>query len=349
MRRPGPALLTIPIVLGAASAFAAEKTRSEVRADVVDPNEDFSAHRLDSEVFGWSKDFKEVAVLGSNITRGRASEQRGERMLLVFDVGVLTPKQNLQVDFHTQAALPHDPIPIPDVREWMWNIGYEYPKMWPKKPQKKQPKGAIKIEPVWEFNGLGDNLCQPIVGFVLEWKGEKRYQPHQQLELRGDCDRLRYTDHRTYWGKKDLGAVMIRFDHGPPKNEASVRFVLSASWELAQPVHLLIRTATEVTPAELERVKSLLATYGNPRVESGSSGTTWAIAYQPSFIYLAHRLAAQLNGEVAAEPAPAAADLLVYRRAASSAGSQSKGLPTRPRDTELDTSDCGGLLRDCDR
>jgi hypothetical protein len=337
--------LTVVVIASSAASAAAEKKKSEVRADVVDRSEDFSAQRLDSEVFGWSANFAEMAVLGSNITSNRQSEQRGERFVIIFDIGATKPKQNIQVDFHTQVALPHDPVPIPDVREWMWNTGYEYPKMWPRKPRKKWFAGAMKIEPIWEINQLGDSLCQPLVGFALEWKGEKRYQPHQPLELRGDCERMRYTDHRTYWGKKDLGAVMIRFDYGLPKNEQSVRFSLSAAWALARPVRLLVRAGADVDRAELSRVKGLLAPLGRPRIESGAAGSAWTIAYQPPFLYLAHRLAAQVGGQVSADPAPPEADILLVRTSPAAA----KGPPPPPRDTELDTSDCGGLLRDCDK
>ena len=65
----------------------------------------------------------------------------------------------------------------------------------------------MDIEPIWEF--VEDaGACTPAVGFLMKWKGQVRYQPHLRMKLSADCQLLRYTDHRTYWGKKDIGAVM---------------------------------------------------------------------------------------------------------------------------------------------
>ena len=64
----------------AGSAAAQNALMPEVNADL-------SAHRIDCDVFGWNKDFTEVAALGLNLVRYPRGKQRGEGFLLVFDVG----------------------------------------------------------------------------------------------------------------------------------------------------------------------------------------------------------------------------------------------------------------------
>ncbi len=47
---------------------------------------DLSAHRVDTDIFGWNKDFTEMAAIGSDIFRYPKGKQRGEAFLLVFDI-----------------------------------------------------------------------------------------------------------------------------------------------------------------------------------------------------------------------------------------------------------------------
>ena len=42
------------------------------------------------------------------------------------------------------------------------------------------------------------------------------------MKMKAPCANLRTTDVRTYWAKRDLSAVMIRFDYSPDEHEASV-------------------------------------------------------------------------------------------------------------------------------
>ena len=73
------------------------------------PGQDLSAHRVDTDVFGWNKELTEVAAIGLDVKRGVRGEQRGEGFVLVFDIGQVVPKHNVHVLYITQAAMPHDP------------------------------------------------------------------------------------------------------------------------------------------------------------------------------------------------------------------------------------------------
>ncbi|MEM6732280.1 MAG: hypothetical protein AAF658_12045, partial [Myxococcota bacterium] len=174
---------------------------------------DFSAHRVDAEVFGWNKDFSELGCLGMELVRDRTSQIVGESFLLVFPTDSVKPRHNVQTLFNSDAPNPNDPPPLMDVRDRMWGIDEAFQRLWPKRPKRKRPRKAMKVEVLWEKIEVEEGLCQPAVGFVLRWKGETRVLPHQRLkDIQTGCALLEMTDNRTYWGRKDIAAAMPRFD-----------------------------------------------------------------------------------------------------------------------------------------
>ncbi len=322
------------------------------QAEMPDINADLTAYRIDSEVFGWNKKFTEVAALGSEVRRGKHGEHRGEMFLLVFDIGSLISKHNVHVLHITQAALPHDPIPLEDVRNRMWGIDVVFQNKWPRRPKRKHFRGAMTIEPIWESVDLGEGVCQPTIGFMLSYKGKRRYQPHQQIpDIKAPCDHLRMKDQRIYWAKKDLGAVMMRFDYSPTDNEISFRFPLSASWNLARTVQLVLRAPD---PANKAAVRKTLSVYGPVKKERGGSGAGWHVAFRGrGLIYLAHRIAAQIGGLVVDGEPPHGVDILVSAATLEteprngSAASAPDAQPIGDLSNQGSTYECSGLLRDC--
>lgn len=324
------------------------------QAEMPDLNADLTAYRVDSEVFGWNKKFTEVAALGSEVRRGKRGEHRGEMFLLVFDIGSLIAKHNVHVLHITQAALPHDPIALEDARERMWAIDVVYQNKWPRRPKRKHFRGAMTIEPIWESVDLGDGICQPTVGFMLSYKGTRRYQPHHQIpDIKAPCDHLRMKDQRIYWAKKDLGAVMIRFDYSTTDNEISLRFPLSASWNLARPVKITLRAPD---PAKKAGVRKTLSVYGSVKKErGGGSGAGWQVVFRGrELIYLAHRIAGQIGGRVVDGDPPAGADILVMAATTQTIPKRTSD-PSAPEYSPVgDLPDygssyqCSGLLRDCE-
>jgi len=260
--------------------------------------------------------------------------------VLVFPVGSVEPEFQVISTRVTQAALPHNPEPLLDIRDRMWSVEYTFQRTYPKRCKLKQPKRAMKIEPLWEFVE-GDGVCTPAIGFLVTWKGQTRYQPHLRMKLEADCELMRYTDHRTYWAKKDLGAVMIRFDWGPPKNESSVRFPLAASWKLARPLNITVR-GNNPTP-----VRDTVMQYGKVEVIAGESGAGWVVQYaKDDLIYLAYRIAAQIKGTVSKDPPTEGTDVLITRGAVTIETPTPGWEPSTDSDFDPD-HECGGLLRDC--
>ncbi|MBI3179958.1 MAG: hypothetical protein HYZ27_09875 [Deltaproteobacteria bacterium] len=320
----------LPLILSAVPAAWSQGESAPIA-------EDHSAARVDSEVWGWSKDYSEMAVIGSEIRRGRLAELRGEVYLWVFPAGSSVPKHNVRLRVVTEAAMPHAPMPIPDVREQDWALGFSYPKKWPQRPKKKPFKGAMTVSTVWERAESEPGTCQPAVGFLLRQRGETRYLLHQALGLRAPCDFLRLTDTRTYWATKDLAAVMIRFDYSPTQNEASVRFPIAVSWKLARQLKLAVETSTPEDKAT-EGVRKVLAAYGGVEVKTGDEHGGWEVLAQPDCLYLAYRVAAEIGGRVVEGSPPKEIDLVV------------RAAPLVPRADErqpIEAPQCAGLLRDC--
>lgn len=221
-------LFSITVIVRTATAHAQN-------ARVPGPNEDWSAHRIDSEIFGFSTDYKEMAAFATDVTRGPAGEHRGLGMLLVFDVGHTTPKENVHVLFITQAANPEAPVPLEPAHERLWAAAEEFPAMWPRRVRKKPKPGDMSIEAVPFFVPVGDGLCTPFVAFALVHQKQRRVQPAKPLKLRASCQALRLSDAQRYWTTPTLGAVGVRFDSGPSEqNEVSVRFPISVSWKTAR-------------------------------------------------------------------------------------------------------------------
>jgi hypothetical protein len=154
---------------------------------------------------------------------------------------------------------------------------------------------------------------------------------------------MRYTDHRTYWGKKDIGAVMIRFDWGPPKNESSARFPLAASWKLGRPLKIAVRGSNP------RAVRDQLMQYGKVEVSAaGPDGDGWQVQYgADDLVYLAHRIGAQIKGTVSKTRAPEGVDILVVRTAAAVESPSAPPWQEPSEDLDEPSDDCGGLLRDC--
>jgi hypothetical protein len=316
------------------------------QAEMPDLDADLTAYRVDCDVFGWNKSFTEVAAIGSEVRRTARGAHRGEAFMLVFDIGSTVPKHNVHVLKITQAALPHDPIPLEDIRGRMWGIDFVYQRKWPKRPKRKRPKGAMKIEPIWESVEIEPDICQPAVGFLLAFKGQRRYQQHQMVpDVRAPCNHLRLTDTRIYWAKKDLGVAMLRYDYSATDNEVSLRFPLSAAWNLARPVDFVLRAPAN--RPETQAAKKILSVYGEVTIEPAEPASSWIVAHAPEYLQLAHRIAAQLDGHVTETPPPAGITLLIAR---SEPQPQEKPLPATTRASELfdeEDPDCGGLLRDC--
>lgn len=216
--------------------------------------QDWSAHRVDADVFGWNKDFSEVACIAMDQYRKPDSEITGESFLLVFETDSVKPLHNVHSLYDTAAPNPEDPPPLMDVRDRMFGIDVVFQRMWPKRPKRKRPRGAMKVDMLWEKVPVGESRCEPAVGFMLSWKGESRFVPHQRLsDIRVSCDILRLTNNRTYWGRKDVAVVMPKFEYGSrPQNEHSFRYPVSARWDLARPLDILVKSdlpARSVAPA----------------------------------------------------------------------------------------------------
>ena len=221
------------------------------------PNADLSAHRIDSDIFGWNDDYSEMAAIGLDIKRGPKGKHRGEVFMLIFPLHSVTPTQNVKIHHVTQADMPHNPLPILDVREYLWTLGYGLPKMWKKRPLKKAPHNAMQVTPLWLPQKQANGLCRPSVGFLLSTKQANRYQQHKTLNIEVPCAHLHLSDKRIYFAHKFLAGAMLRFDHSATDNEASVRFPLSADWQVALPFNLEIQKAPGTSRSAIKALKAL--------------------------------------------------------------------------------------------
>ncbi len=178
--------------------------------------------------------------------------------------------------------------------------------MWPRQPHRKQPKGAMQVQMIWDPLLVGNGLCQPLVGFALRWHGQSRFMPFMPVDMKVDCRNLKQTDNRTYWGRADVAAAMPRFDFSASEtNERSARFVVSAAWKLAKPLKIAVRQRAPLEAPQRRRVLQLLQKFGQVQVrqmaspaglESGSGRLGVAqVSAKPAYNDLARYLARSLS------------------------------------------------------
>lgn len=245
-----------------------------------DINTDFSGHRVDSQIAGWNEDYTELSVMALETRRGPRGTQRGEVFMLVFNIGAIKPKHNHHALYISQAPTPHDPLPLTEIRDRMWGMGFRLKARYFRAPKDTPPKGGIDYRMLWEPiitpNSDRSRTCSPSVGFIL-WKGKAiRYQAHQTIDMAGPCADLRFTNIRRYWADKPgLGAAVIRFDKSPNSQEDSVRYPFSVAWDQAQPIRFwLSHHASDPNLALSQRLaERRLRTYG--KVYRGN-GEAWA-------------------------------------------------------------------------
>lgn len=267
------------------------------RADLLVPSaeQDHSAFRYDSEVFGWNNDFTEVASVSMEVVRGPMGRHRGEAFMLVYPVGSWLPKYNIICHNITHVDLPDNPVPMEQAEDYLWVIETSYQKMWPNRPVRRPKRGFMRVTPLTAFlpedfklpapppeppaapHGDAPALvkaaraqkaaevraerapllreapgvalqnsearCRPWVGFVLDWHGRRRLQPFVPLDMGARCGVLRRGEAaRTYWGRPDVAASMVRVDFAAREtNEESGRFVASAAWALGRTPRLEVQ------------------------------------------------------------------------------------------------------------
>ena len=269
-------------------------------------NADLSAYRLDCEVFGFSKDFKQIGAAGTEVYRGPKGKHRGEAFLLVYNIGQPLPVHNIVAHVITHADLPHDPVPIEDARDMMWVIENSYLAMWPRRPNYKKPKGWMTVETLVQPLAQGGDICTPAVGFALTLRGKHRYMPFIPLDMKVSCGLLKNTDNRTYWGKRDVAASMVRFDYSPSEdNEHSARFVVGSSWEKARALKVVVEESAPFSRSSEDMLRQTLSRLGNVQFrrvapqpgepQDGPIGVT-DVAAHAGDAALAAYLARTLNG-----------------------------------------------------
>lgn len=131
------------------------------RADLVVPkaDQDHSAFRYDSEVFGWSKDFSEVGSVSMEVVRGPQGRHRGEAFMLVYRIGSWLPKHNIICHNITHVDLPDNPVPMERAEDYLWVIEHSYLHMWPNRPMRRPKRGFMRVTPLTAF--LPEDLKLP--------------------------------------------------------------------------------------------------------------------------------------------------------------------------------------------
>ena len=292
-----PSSLTLAGLLIARTAAAELPPKTRVDLVVPRANADHSAYRLDVEVFGWNRDFTEVACVGSEIARGPNGGHRGEVNLLAYEVGKIVPLHVVIAHNVTHADLPNEPVPIEDARDLMWAIEDSFQGMWPKRPKHRAPAGAMRVEPISEPNPRGGGLCTPEVGFILTYRGQRRFQPFQALDMTVRCAHLGQTDTRIYWGNQEVAAAMMRYDFSARKhNEQSARFAISAAWRLARPLHAEMAFQTSASAGVQSGARRLLQRFasvsssGTTSTTSAGRGRVVSVAVKPELTALGRHL-----------------------------------------------------------
>ena len=270
------------------------------------PGQDLSAYRFDCDVFGWNRDFSEVGAVGTEVTRGPKGKHRGQAFLLAYKVGETIPIYNVITHNITHADLPQDPLPLDDARDLLWVIETQYKEMWSQKPLRREPHGGMKVEPLWDPMESDESAdCTPGVAFILDYRGQRRMQPYQPLDMQANCHLLDNSDTRIYWGRKDIAAAMIRFDFSPRRdNEESARFVVSASWNLAQSMRLRVDIAGPMNPDARAHINSALRPYGTVNFrpipnETSNGAELNRIQIKTAWLPLGRRLAKELKAPLA--------------------------------------------------
>lgn len=276
---------------------------------------DHTATRLDSEVFGWSTDFSQVAALVTNTRRNSRGGARGEVLLVVFPTNDIKPLDNVEINIITAAELPHAPVMVgeafDDGRSQLGDIDYNLARMWPQRPKKSRPNGWMKVETLWDPVQINATDCQPAVAFVLEAGNQVRFQPHQVVpDIRANCRALRMSNVRTYWARPDLAVAMARFDWSPDNHEISFRQPVSAKWQRARELRILVRSA-DTKDNRTERVVKALSGYGRVRVESAGRGVKSGIAAAADVKLLEERFANTFSIPRSPAPLQGGADLVV--------------------------------------
>lgn len=330
------------VLLGAVGPAAAGDDRGPPGApspwEMPPAGQDFSAFRIDCDVFGWNRDFTQVGAVGTEVRRGPLGRHRGDAYLLVYPVGSTELVHNVSTHSITQADLPHDPVPLDDARTFLWTIERSFQEMWPKRPIRKQPRGGMGVEMLWEAAPIGPDMCQPAVGFLLTYQGKHRYVPYQALDLQVSCALLRHTDVRTYWGRPDVVASMVRFDYAPDvTHEASTRFVVSTAWRLGRALQVRIDSPWAASSAAASRLRASLQKLGTvawnqiPGQPPAGQGQSYAIAFKSELRLLATHLRRNLDSNASLQELPAGAgpDLIVRVVPAGSRPDDAPGPPPR--------------------
>jgi hypothetical protein len=281
------------------------------KAQVPTGREDFSAFRVDSEVWGWNKDFTEMATIVQEVARAPDAEIEGELAMMIFPVGSTKPIVNVTQAITTQAVRPEHPSSFPDIFDMMKfatgsSYGHDLKDIWPEAPLREHHKGFMTIEPIWIPVETEKGLCAPAIGYVLSMHGEIRYQPHELAKMRASCPYLRWTDSRIYWAKKDLGAVMIRFDYSATDNEYSIRFPLSVAWNFGKKINISFISAIDD-----EDMRLRLKRYGKISTKRDAKVQGRVIYFKPEFLFLAKQLQQNLNYEIRPAEPDAIADIQV--------------------------------------
>ena len=300
--RPGVGLVLgalVWIAVGGVPPAVAEGIREY--AYVPAPGADHTAHRIDCDVFGWNRDFTEMAVLVSEVERGPGGKQRGEISVVVYRIDSIIPVRNVHVLYVTQADMPHDPLPIADIREKMWTIGDGFEHLWDRRPKRRQFPGAMVVDAVFDPVEVSPGVCRAAVGFMLTWRGRLRYQPHEVLRFDMPCSPLHHTDTRIYWAKRDLAAAMVRVDYGEnEKNEYSTRMPLPVVWARAHTPKLLLRSGWPKGHKEIRLLVEKLYRFGDVEVEyvAALRQARPRVDWGKDFSFIAQRIAKDISGVV---------------------------------------------------
>ena len=256
-----------------------------------------------------------MATFIINVRRGPRGKHRGAGFLVVFPVGSTTPVRRVKVTHITQAPVPDDPLPIIEAKDRLWAIDFSYQQLWPRRPKRSHFPGAMRIEPIWQKVEVEPRVCQPAVGFLLHYRGQTRYQQHTLLKTKAACVNLRHTGTKTYWAKRDLGAVMMRFETSEPGvGEQSIRFPISAAWDLAKAVRLRLETSWPRGAAERRALVKTLRRYGALTVRhrpQADFAPRPQIGHSESVAALARNLAHEVGGRVVGQEVPDDVDLWV--------------------------------------
>lgn len=250
---------------------------------------DHSATRVDTEVFGWSEDFDAVAAVATNATRGPRGGVRGKVLMVVWPTSSMRAIENIEINIMTAAELPHDPVGLDEAKSKLMDVDYNLGRMYPMRPKKKKPDGWMNVETLWDPVTSG-KTCQPAVGFILEARGQIRYQPHEVIpDIKANCKDLRMSNVKTYWGRPDVAVAMAKFDYSPDDHEMSFRQPVSARWNRARELRILVRT-NDPKSSRTDRVTRALAKYGRIRIEGVGRQQKSGVVSTQDLALLANRL-----------------------------------------------------------